>query len=59
MGKAEYGNIQKACDVLQKQPSGSWPVGTVAFSSGFVPLARPGTAIKPSVVGCGDQRKCF
>lgn len=41
----EYRNVQKRCDLLGKQPSGSLPLGTVDLNS--VPLAKPAPAIKP------------
>lgn len=46
MGNAEYCDIQKTCDLFQKEPSGSLPLGTADLNGGFVPLAKPATAIE-------------
>lgn len=59
MGNIEFCNIRKTRDLLQKQLSGSLPLGTEGLNSGFVPSAKAATAIETICSGVWWPKETF
>lgn len=59
MGNIEFCNIRKPRDLLQKQLSGSLPLGTEGLNFGFAPLAKPAAAIETIWSGVWWPKETF